>query len=138
LQTIIEWKTAICCSKISISLWCIPTDMGKSRLVSSRHESKRFLFFLSILFNKITKKQNKKPGDNDPVDVCEVSVNCSNTKTGDVRQVKVLGTYAMIDEGETGFYYFFSVFFFFFFLALLFMLFYLMCCCFTLYLIYLF
>lgn len=38
-------------------------------------------------------------GDNDPIDVCEIGG--KTYKTGDVIQVKVLGTYAMIDEGET-------------------------------------
>lgn len=41
--------------------------------------------------------QNK--GDNDPVDAVEISGATYNT--GDVIQVKILGTYAMIDEGET-------------------------------------
>lgn len=38
-------------------------------------------------------------GDNDPIDVVELSGNAG--KTGDVKHVKILGTYAMIDEGET-------------------------------------
>jgi len=38
-------------------------------------------------------------GDNDPLDVCDLSSNVGHT--GEVRQVKILGTYAMIDEGET-------------------------------------
>jgi len=38
-------------------------------------------------------------GDNDPVDVVELSGKVG--KTGEIRQVKILGTYAMIDEGET-------------------------------------
>jgi len=38
-------------------------------------------------------------GDNDPLDVCDIS--SSVKKTGDVVQVKILGTYAMIDSGET-------------------------------------
>jgi len=38
-------------------------------------------------------------GDNDPVDVVDIS--SAVYKTGEIRQVKVLGTYAMIDEGET-------------------------------------
>jgi len=38
-------------------------------------------------------------GDNDPIDVCEISG--KTFKTGDVVQVKILGTYAMIDEGQT-------------------------------------
>jgi len=38
-------------------------------------------------------------GDNDPVDVVDIS--SAEGKTGEFRQVKILGTYAMIDEGET-------------------------------------
>lgn len=36
-------------------------------------------------------------GDNDPLDVCEIGLRI--VATGDVRQVKVLGVLAMIDEG---------------------------------------
>jgi len=38
-------------------------------------------------------------GDNDPLDAVDLSSTIG--KTGDVKQVKILGTYAMIDEGET-------------------------------------
>jgi len=38
-------------------------------------------------------------GDNDPLDVCDISSSVRNT--GDIVQVKILGTYAMIDSGET-------------------------------------
>jgi len=41
----------------------------------------------------------KAKGDNDPLDAVELSTNAA--KTGDVKHVKILGTYAMIDEGET-------------------------------------
>ncbi|CAN0292757.1 unnamed protein product [Ectocarpus sp. 6 AP-2014] len=41
----------------------------------------------------------KFPGDNDPLDVCEIGLRI--VATGDVRQVKVLGVLAMIDEDET-------------------------------------
>ena len=46
----------------------------------------------------ITPATNAK-GDNDPLDVCEVGV--ADGKTGQVKQVKILGTWAMIDDGET-------------------------------------
>ena len=36
-------------------------------------------------------------GDNDPLDVCEIG--CRIPKRGEVIQVKVLGTVALIDEG---------------------------------------
>ncbi len=35
-------------------------------------------------------------GDNDPLDVCEIG--CRVAKRGEVRQVKILGTLALIDE----------------------------------------
>lgn len=38
-------------------------------------------------------------GDNDPIDVCEIGYKVA--KRGEVLQVKVLGTFALIDEGET-------------------------------------
>lgn len=38
-------------------------------------------------------------GDNDPIDVCEIGYRVA--KRGEVLQVKVLGTIALIDEGET-------------------------------------
>lgn len=38
-------------------------------------------------------------GDNDPIDVCEIGSRVA--KRGDVIQVKILGTLALIDEGET-------------------------------------
>jgi len=41
----------------------------------------------------------KSKGDCDPLDVIDLSESVG--KTGDVRQVKILGTYAMIDDGET-------------------------------------
>ena len=37
-------------------------------------------------------------GDNDPLDVCEIGYRVA--KRGEVRQVKVLGCVALIDEGE--------------------------------------
>jgi len=38
-------------------------------------------------------------GDNDPIDVCEIGYKVA--KRGDIYPVKVLGTIALIDEGET-------------------------------------
>jgi inorganic pyrophosphatase len=40
----------------------------------------------------------KVKGDNDPIDVCEIGSKL--TKVGDVKQVKLLGGLAMLDEGE--------------------------------------
>jgi inorganic pyrophosphatase len=39
-------------------------------------------------------------GDNDPLDVCNLTTSIEY-QVGEVAQVKILGTYAMIDEGET-------------------------------------
>lgn len=41
----------------------------------------------------------KAKGDNDPVDVCEIGQNVG--KPGQLKQVKVLGVMALLDEGET-------------------------------------
>lgn len=38
-------------------------------------------------------------GDNDPLDVCEIGEQIAIV--GQVKQVKVLGTFALVDEGET-------------------------------------
>jgi inorganic pyrophosphatase len=38
-------------------------------------------------------------GDNDPLDVCEIGE--AVAYPGQVKQVKVLGTMALLDEGET-------------------------------------
>jgi inorganic pyrophosphatase len=41
----------------------------------------------------------KSGGDNDPLDVCEIGF--SVAKSGAVKQVKILGAMALLDEGET-------------------------------------
>ncbi len=46
----------------------------------------------------ITPETNAK-GDMDPLDVCEVGVGQGHT--GQIKQVKILGVWAMVDEGET-------------------------------------
>ncbi len=43
-------------------------------------------------------ESTKCKGDNDPLDVCEIGYRVA--KRGEVRQVKILGCLAMIDEGE--------------------------------------
>jgi len=47
----------------------------------------------------VTDPDTKAKGDLDPLDVCEIG--SKTHKTGDVIQVKVLGTWAMIDNEET-------------------------------------
>jgi len=41
----------------------------------------------------------KAKGDNDPLDVCEIGSEVG--KIGEIKQVKILGALALIDEGET-------------------------------------
>ena len=59
--------------------------------------------FLSINFKQTWENPNVVDertgckGDNDPIDVCEIGHRVA--KRGDVVQVKVLGTIALIDEG---------------------------------------
>jgi inorganic pyrophosphatase len=43
--------------------------------------------------------ETRAVGDNDPVDVCEIGEVVAYP--GQVKQVKVLGTMALLDEGET-------------------------------------
>lgn len=38
-------------------------------------------------------------GDNDPIDVCEIGQEIAHV--GQVKQVKILGVMALLDEGET-------------------------------------
>jgi len=47
----------------------------------------------------VNDESTKCKGDNDPVDACDISTLVA--KRGEVKQVKVLGIIAMIDEGET-------------------------------------
>jgi inorganic pyrophosphatase len=46
----------------------------------------------------ITADTNAK-GDNDPIDVCEIGQEIAYR--GQVKQVKILGVMALLDEGET-------------------------------------
>ena len=47
----------------------------------------------------VTHPETKHNGDNDPLDVCEIGELVG--KPGEVKQVKVLGVMALLDEGET-------------------------------------
>ena len=49
-------------------------------------------------FYMFLKRKKKLSGDNDPVDVVELSA--ESFAIGSIKQVKILGTYAMIDEGK--------------------------------------
>jgi len=46
-----------------------------------------------------THPETKARGDNDPLDVCEIGESVGYV--GQVKQVKVLGVMALLDEGET-------------------------------------
>jgi len=46
-----------------------------------------------------THAETKAKGDNDPLDVCEIGEAVGYT--GQVKQVKILGIMALLDEGET-------------------------------------
>lgn len=48
---------------------------------------------------KETCKHTKCKGDNDPIDIVEIGEKIATI--GEVKQVKILGVFAMIDEGET-------------------------------------
>jgi inorganic pyrophosphatase len=57
-----------------------------------------------------TDKHTNAKGDNDPIDICDISERGMDSeigfsllvcKIGEVKQVKILGVMAMIDEGET-------------------------------------
>jgi inorganic pyrophosphatase len=47
----------------------------------------------------VTDADTNAKGDNDPLDVCDISTN--QGVTGQIKQVKVLGVWAMLDAGET-------------------------------------
>jgi inorganic pyrophosphatase len=72
---------------------------GKLRIVALKYPFNYGAFPQTWENPSVVHPDTKAKGDNDPVDVVEIS--SSVFKTGEVRQVKILGTYAMIDEGET-------------------------------------
>jgi inorganic pyrophosphatase len=47
----------------------------------------------------VTHPETKAKGDNDPIDVCEIGEEVGYP--GQIKQVKILGTMALLDEGET-------------------------------------
>lgn len=46
-----------------------------------------------------THPETKAKGDNDPLDVCEIGESVGYV--GQIKQVKILGIMALLDEGET-------------------------------------
>jgi len=75
------------------------TKNGKLRYVAWKYPFNYGAFPQTWENPGVVHPQTKAKGDNDPVDAVDIS--SSVKKTGDVKVVKVLGTYAMIDEGET-------------------------------------
>jgi inorganic pyrophosphatase len=47
----------------------------------------------------VTHPETKAKGDNDPIDVCEIGEEVGYP--GQIKQIKILGTMALLDEGET-------------------------------------
>jgi len=72
---------------------------GKLRLVHDPYPFNYGAFPQTWENPQFLDQRTEAKGDNDPLDVCDIS---SIVKpTGTVVQVKILGTYAMIDSGET-------------------------------------
>ena len=80
------------------------TKKGKLRFVRNCFPHKGYLWNYGAFPQtwedpSITHPETKAKGDNDPLDVCEIGEQVA--KPGDVKQVKVLGVMALLDEGET-------------------------------------
>jgi len=75
------------------------TKNGKLRFVALKYPFNYGAFPQTWESPSFVHPDTKAKGDNDPVDVVDLSSHVS--KIGDVKVVKILGTYAMIDEGET-------------------------------------
>jgi len=72
---------------------------GKLRYVALKYPFNYGAFPQTWENPAVVHPDTKAKGDNDPLDVVDISA--STGKTGEIRHVKILGTYAMIDEGET-------------------------------------
>jgi len=72
---------------------------GKLRLVHDPYPFNYGAFSQTWENPTLKDERTQALGDNDPLDVVEIGSKVH--KTGDVIQVKILGTYAMIDAGET-------------------------------------
>jgi len=72
---------------------------GKLRYVALKYPFNYGAFPQTWESPAVVHPDTQAKGDNDPVDVVDLSA--ATGFTGQVKQVKVLGTYAMIDEGET-------------------------------------
>jgi len=72
---------------------------GKLRIVAYKYPFNYGAFPQTWENPSIVHPDTNAKGDNDPVDAVEIS--SAVLSSGSVKQVKILGTYAMIDEGET-------------------------------------
>lgn len=80
------------------------TKKGKLRFVRNCFPHKGYLWNYGAFPQTwedptVTHPETKQKGDNDPLDVCEIGELVA--KPGEVKQVKVLGVMALLDEGET-------------------------------------
>ncbi|KAH0158223.1 pyrophosphatase-domain-containing protein, partial [Aureobasidium melanogenum] len=80
------------------------TKKGKLRFVRNCFPHKGYLWNYGAFPQtwedpNVTHPETKAQGDNDPLDVCEIGELVA--KPGEVKQVKVLGVMALLDEGET-------------------------------------
>jgi len=80
------------------------TKKGKLRFVRNCFPHKGYLWNYGAFPQtwedpNVTHPETKHNGDNDPLDVCEIGELVA--KPGEVKQVKVLGVMALLDEGET-------------------------------------
>lgn len=75
------------------------TKDGKLRFVALKYPFNYGAFPQTWENPAVVHPDTQAGGDNDPIDACELSE--AVIPSGSVRQVKVLGTYAMIDDGET-------------------------------------
>lgn len=57
------------------------------------------IFFQTWEDPNYTHPETKAKGDNDPLDVCEIGEEVGYP--GQIKQIKILGTMALLDEGET-------------------------------------
>ncbi|KAG9619923.1 pyrophosphatase-domain-containing protein, partial [Aureobasidium melanogenum] len=80
------------------------TKKGKLRFVRNCFPHKGYLWNYGAFPQtwedpNVTHPETKAQGDNDPLDVCEIGELVA--KPGEIKQVKVLGVMALLDEGET-------------------------------------
>lgn len=82
---------------LSLELWRLPTGTSTTSIYQLK---------LKLIFDRQTWEdpnaihpETKAKGDNDPLDVCEIGELVATR--GEIKQVKVLGVMALLDEEET-------------------------------------